>query len=149
MGEFILSRPEIIWFIIGFALLVLELVVPGFVIIFFGIGAWVTALLCLVANPGINLQVIVFITVSILSLIALRKFLSNKFFTSKDKHVVDADDDFTGSTAVVVDSFGPGVTGKVEYRGSYWNAITKADLKKGQEVVIVDKSDLKLIVEPK
>jgi len=60
MSESIFSKPEMIWFILGLVLFLLELVVPGFVIFFFGIGAWVAALVCLIANPGVNLQVIIF-----------------------------------------------------------------------------------------
>jgi len=41
-------------------LFLLELVLPGFVIFFFCVGAWITALLCLVTEPGVNLQVVVF-----------------------------------------------------------------------------------------
>ncbi|MFZ0280832.1 MAG: NfeD family protein, partial [Bacteroidales bacterium] len=67
MNTSILSRPEMIWFIIGLVLFLLELVLPGFVIFFFGVGAWITALLCLIANPGINLQVVVFAVTSVLS----------------------------------------------------------------------------------
>jgi len=149
MVEFILSRPELIWFVIGFLLFVLELVIPGFVIFFFGIGAWVTSLVCLIFEPGINLQVLVFIIFSVITLVTLRKFLTKKFFASKDTPGMDMDDDFTGSTAVALSSFGPGETGKVEYRGSYWQASSSSEIKEGQQVVIKSKETVKLIVEPK
>ena len=48
MIENILSRPELMWFILGLILFLLELVIPGFFIFFFGLGAWVTALVCLI-----------------------------------------------------------------------------------------------------
>ena len=69
----ILSRPELVWFIIGLIFFLLELVLPGFFIFFFGVGAWVTALLCLIAEPGVNIQALVFAVTSVLSLVALRK----------------------------------------------------------------------------
>ena len=81
----IFSKPELVWFIIGLVLFLLELVLPGFVIFFCGVGAWVTALLCLIANPGINLQAIVFAVTSILSLVLLRKMIQRRFFYSKDE----------------------------------------------------------------
>ena len=149
MVDFILSRPELIWFVIGFLLFVLELVIPGFVIFFFGIGAWVTSLICLIFEPGINLQVLVFIIVSVIALVTLRKFLTNKFFASKDIPGQNADDDFTGSTAIALNSFDPGVTGKVEYRGTNWQAESSKPIEQGQVVVIVSKENLKLIVKPK
>jgi len=85
MSTSIFSRPELVWFIIGLVLFLLELVLPGFVIFFFGVGAWVTALLCLIANPGINLQAIVFGATSILSLVLLRKMIQKRFFYSKEE----------------------------------------------------------------
>ena len=35
----------LIWFLLGMVLLIAELAMPGIVLLFFGIGAWVTALL--------------------------------------------------------------------------------------------------------
>ena len=78
------SKPELVWFIIGLVLFLLELVLPGFVIFFFGVGAWITALLCLIANPGFNLQAIVFGVTSILSLLLLRKMIQKRFFYTRE-----------------------------------------------------------------
>ncbi len=112
MNTSIFSRPEIIWFIIGLVLFLLELVIPGFVIFFFGVGAWITALLCLIANPGINLQVIVFAVTSVLSLLALRKMIQKKFFYSNSDLSEEVEDEFTGKEAVAVTDFGPIKNGK-------------------------------------
>ena len=38
-----LFTAEVIWFLIGVGLLLLELVAPGLIFVFFGIGAWITA----------------------------------------------------------------------------------------------------------
>ena len=40
--------PEIIWFLVGLVLLILEFAMPGLIIGFFGVGAWVVAIVCLV-----------------------------------------------------------------------------------------------------
>jgi membrane protein implicated in regulation of membrane protease activity len=39
-----LKEPAMVWFLIGLILIVSEFAVPGLVIIFFGLGAWVAAL---------------------------------------------------------------------------------------------------------
>jgi membrane protein implicated in regulation of membrane protease activity len=36
--------PELVWFICGAVLVLLEFVVPGVVLVFFGLGAWIVAL---------------------------------------------------------------------------------------------------------
>jgi membrane protein implicated in regulation of membrane protease activity len=143
------SKPELVWFIIGLVLFLLELVIPGFVIFFFGVGAWITALLCLVANPGINLQTIVFALTSILSLILLRKIIQKRFFYNKNELSAEADDDFTGREAIALTTFNPGSIGKVEFKGTSWKAESKSSITQGQIVIIRSKDNFTLFVEPK
>ena len=149
MNESIFTRPELIWFIIGLVLFLLELVLPGFVIFFFGVGAWVTALLCLIANPGINLQAIVFAVTSILSLVLLRKMVQKRFFYSKDELSKEVEDEFSGKEAVALSDFGADKTGKVEFKGTNWKAESEFPIKAGQRVIIRTKENFKLFVEPK
>jgi len=149
MSTSILSKPEVIWFIIGLALFLLELVLPGFVIFFFGVGAWITALLCLFAHPGTNLQIIVFAITSVLSLLALRKIIQKKFFYSKVDRSSAVEDEFTGKEGVATVDFGSDRKGKVEFKGTTWSAESGSDIKKGQTVIIIEKESFKLIVEPK
>ena len=40
-------KPELIWFLVGIVLLVMEFVSPGLIIAFFGLGACVVAVVCL------------------------------------------------------------------------------------------------------
>ncbi|MCX6335035.1 MAG: NfeD family protein [Bacteroidia bacterium] len=151
MSETIFSKPEMIWFIIGLVLFLLELVVPGFVIFFFGLGAWVTALICLIAGPqfGINWQAITFVVVSVLALLGLRKMITKKFFYSKDNRSEAVEDEFTGKEAVAVADFASDKKGKVEFKGTRWSAESGSEIKAGQTVIIIKKDSFKLIVEPK
>ena len=149
MIENILSRPELMWFILGLILFLLELVIPGFFIFFFGLGAWVTALVCLIGEPGTNLQIIIFAVVSVLALVALRRIIQKKFFYSKQKDSDDVEDEFTGKEAVAIADFGTDNTGKVEFKGTTWKAESSSEIKKGQTVIINKKESFKLVVEPK
>jgi inner membrane protein len=145
----IFERPELLWFLIGLILFLLELVVPGFIIFFFGVGAWVTALICLIANPGTNLQIIIFGITSVLSLIALRRLIQKKFFYSRGTKSEDVEDEFTGKEGIAISDFGKAIKGKVEFKGTRWNAESESDIKEGQAVVITRKESLVLKVEPK
>ncbi|MFN8241014.1 MAG: NfeD family protein [Bacteroidales bacterium] len=149
MTTSIFSKPELVWFIIGLVLFLAELVLPGFVIFFFGVGAWVTALVCLVANPGTNLQIIIFAITSVISLLALRRMIQNKFFYSKDDIGNSVEDEFTGKEAVALADFGPGEKGKVEFKGTTWSAESDTKIREGQRVTILEKESFNLIVEPK
>lgn len=151
MTTSIFSRPEIVWFAIGLGLFLLELVIPGFFIFFFALGAWVTALVCLIAEPGTNLQIIIFAITSVLSLIALRKIIQKKFFFSKESNDnSDAvEDEFTGKEGIALTGFSPGQKGKIEFKGTIWNAESRSEIKARQSVVIKNKENFTLNVEPK
>jgi membrane protein implicated in regulation of membrane protease activity len=145
----IFSRPELFWFIVGLGLFLLELVIPGFFIFFFGLGAWVTALFCLIWEPGTNVQIIIFAVTSVLSLIALRRIIQKKFFYSKGNLSEEVEDEFTGKEALTTAEIGPDKKGKVEFKGTTWKAESKSEIKEGQTVIIIEKENFTLIVKPK
>jgi inner membrane protein len=149
MITIISSKPELFWFILGLGLFLLELVMPGFIIFFFGLGAWITALVCLIAQPGVNLQIIIFAISSVLLLFALRRIIQNKFLNSKGTHTDDVDDEFTGKEALAKSDFGGIINGKVEFKGTSWTAESTSEIHEGQRVIIIEKDSFKLIVEPK
>jgi inner membrane protein len=145
----IFSRPELFWFILGLVLFLAELIIPGFFIFFFGLGAWVTALVCLIGEPGTNLQIIIFALTSVLSLVTLRRIIQKKFFYSKGTESADVEDEFTGKEAMATSDFGPDIKGKVEFKGTTWKAESKSDIKEGQQVIIIEKENFTLFVKPK
>jgi len=145
----IFSKPEVFWFVIGIIFLVLEFVLPGFFIFFFGVGAIVTAIACLIGNPGINLQIIIFLVVSVLSLLALRKMMREKFFFADNEESKNIENEFTGRDAVAITDFDSAYMGKVEFKGTSWKAEANAPIKNGQIVKIIDKEGFTLKVELK
>ena len=145
----IFSRPELFWFLIGLVLFLLELVIPGFFIFFFGLGAWITALVCLIGEPGTNLQIIIFAVTSVLSLIALRRIIQEKFFYSKGNLSDEVEDEFTGKEALATTDIGPDKKGKIEFKGTIWKAESKSEIKEGQTAIIIEKENFTLIVKPK
>jgi len=100
-------------------------------------------------EPGTNLQIVIFAVTSVLSLIGLRKIIQKKFFYSKGNLSEDVEDEFTGKEAIAKADFGSDMNGKVEFKGTMWNAESKAEIKAGQRVIIIEKDSFKLIVEPK
>ena len=150
MIETIFSRPELFWFIIGLALFLFELVIPGFFIFFFGLGAWIVALFCLIVDPVsiTNIQILIFAVTSLLSLIALRRIIQKKFFYSKENLSENVEDEFTGKEALATTDFGPVIKGKVEFKGTTWKAESKSEIKEGERVIIIEKDSITLKVEP-
>jgi inner membrane protein len=145
----IFPRPELFWFILGLVLFLLELFMPGFIIFFFGIGAWITALICLVGHPGNDLQIIIFALSSVVLLVALRRMIQKKFFFNRGTQSEEVEDEFTGKEALATNDFGGVKHGKVEFKGTTWTAESTSEIKAGQRVTIIEKNSFKLIVEPK
>lgn len=142
-------RPDLFWFLLGLFLILLELALPGFVVIFFGLGAWITALICLVANPGLDLQIIIFFITSILSLAFLRKMLRNRFFKGESDSPATLEEEFLNKKAVALSDIKKGETGQVEFKGSSWEATAEDDIKNGEVVIITGKESIILNVKPK
>ena len=142
----ILSDPAVIWFLVGLGLLLLELVLPGLVILFFGVGAWVTALVCAITDINLNWQIFIFLIASLLGLVLLRKYLKKRFFGRTDKEIADQLEEFIGRKAKALEDFKDG-TGKVEFKGTHWTATCKEAVSKGDWVLIKSKDSLTLKVE--
>src|SRR5947207_3344904 len=96
-----LTNPILVWFLVGLGMFLLELVSPGFFILFFGIGAWLVALICFFKPLSLNAQLLLFIVVSLISLVILRNRLKG-ILTGHVKAEQDPTkdmDDFIGQKA--------------------------------------------------
>ena len=145
-------NPELLWFIVGLVFIVAELMMPGFIIFFFGIGAWVTALGAgLGILPSFNLQLLTFLVSSGFSLAIFRK-KGKKYFEGKVSGKLAAGedlDDIRGQRAVVIAPIEPNaVGGKVEYHGTVWQASSDVAIENGAVVVITERKNLVLHVKP-
>lgn len=137
----------IVWFVVGLVLILLEFVVPSLVIVFFGLGAWVTALaVAIFSGMDFWVQMMIFTVFSVLSLVLLRRSLKKHFFSDQEDAENEGVDDYIGKTAVVEVSIKDG-DGKVNYRGVSWTARADEDIEKGKKVKIVGKDSIVLIVE--
>ncbi len=137
-----LSNPAVIWFFIGLALLLLEMAVPGLIVMFFGVGAWVTALITAIFHPGINVQIIIFVITSVILLLLLRKYVKHTFFGRNENMKDDLDEEFIGKFAIAEADFENGSEGKVTFNGTLWSAIAESEIKKGEKVKIVGRENI-------
>lgn len=142
-------KPELFWFFIGVILLLFELFTPGFFIFFFGLGAWITALVCLIGEPSTNAQILIFALTSVITLIGLRRIIKKRLFYNDDNKSAALEDEFTGKEGVAVSDFGSGKSGRVSFKGTTWASESKSEIRQGQKVIIIQKDNFKLIVEPK
>jgi len=150
--ETILNHLPLFWFIAGIIFLLLEYFVPGFVIVFFGIGAIITAALSWAGIlNALPMQIVVFIVASLLLLVLFRQ-RATKYFKSdvKASSGEKLDDEIIGKTTSVVEAISAsGNTGKVELHGTLWNAVSDTDIPKDAVVQITGRNNLTLKVVPK
>ncbi len=75
--------PALYWLIMGVMLLALALVLPGFVLFFFAVGALATALVAwLVPMTSIVLQLVLFLVASLATLLSLKGIMEKRILAS-------------------------------------------------------------------
>jgi membrane protein implicated in regulation of membrane protease activity len=142
-------KPELIWFIAGLIMFLSEFAMPGLIIFFFGVGAWLVALICLFTDISINIQLTLFLIASILLLVSLRKWLKNIFVgrTGQKQSADELLQEFVGKKAVVTREINPQAGGKVEFHGTNWNAEADEIINRGTSVEIIEKNNITLKVK--
>ena len=129
--------PAIIWFLVGVAFLIAELLLPGFILIFFTAGCWIVGLIVWLTDIEISIQLLIFTVSSLVFLFSLRKY-SIKIFkgTTRD----DLDDRYAdskiGKTATVTKAITPNTPGEIKVMGSFWRAISDVNIEEGESVLI-------------
>jgi membrane protein implicated in regulation of membrane protease activity len=108
------------WLIVGLVLLALEAIVPsGFFLLLFGIGALATGgLAALGVVATLPLQLLLWCVSSIVLTVALRGTLRSRFGRTADRTA----DSLVGEVATALAELPAHAIGRVELRGSSWNA---------------------------
>lgn len=141
----------IVWFVIGAALMLAELFTPGFVLVFFGAGAWAAALVAAV-HAGLEGELVAFLVVSVLSLFLLRRRLVNTFQGRRTEARQGAPEfAYTGRQAEVTRDIAAGGEGEIALGGSFWRATAPVAVARGAAVRVLDPvpgDELLIRVEP-
>lgn len=136
----------VIWFIIGLVFFLLEFVVPGFILFFFGIGAWIVAIVSLFTDVSVNVQLVLFLISSVVAVVFFRNWVKNKLGMYKSGPEV-LEDEFIGKTAKAQTNISAGKNGKVEFKGTSWDASSDDNIAEGENVVITGQRSILLIVK--
>ena len=138
-------NPSLAWFIFGFVLFLLELAAPGFIVFFFGIGAWLVALLLPFVELEHTAQLIIFIVSSMLFLMLFRYRLYD-VIAKTNSAGAQLQDMFVGKRASVVTPITPLHPGRVVLNGVEWSAQSNAPIAEGAVVEVVARESLTLVV---
>lgn len=136
----------VLWFIIGFIFFILEFAIPGFILFFFGVGAWIVALTLLFGDISLNVQLIIFLGTSILTVLLFRNWVKNKLgMMRSDKQALP--DEIIGKMATAETLISPDQQGKVYFRGTSWQANSEDLIEPGEEVQITGNESIILFVK--
>ncbi|HLA28681.1 MAG TPA: NfeD family protein [Syntrophales bacterium] len=136
--------PWLVWFLAGIAVMLAELAVPGFVIIFFGLGCWGAAGVAVFVPDAYSVQVTVFLVVSVASLVTLRKVAMHVFVgRSEGMATEDLGNVPLGARITLDQDLEAGRVGRVRFRGTMWDAISEDRIPAGSDAEItgVDKAN--------
>ncbi len=143
-----LTTAGLMWLIMGVICFLLEMMLPGFILFFFALGAWITALVCWLYPVTLNVQLAIFLSSSLLSLFILRGIIRKTFFgdvsADEDDVIVAAGDSATVSVDII-----PPAEGKIDYSGTQWRAIADEQIGKGSVVTIISQDGLCMKVAKK
>lgn len=144
-------EPALLWFFIGIAFLILELIVPGIILIFFTFSAWIVSLLAAfgIFEDNLTAQLVIFTGVGIASLFILRKYIKI-WFNGKESIVSSGeldDKDWVDKKVEVIESIPANGYGRVEYNGTSWKATAAVDIAQKTLVTIKSKEALCFTVE--
>lgn len=128
----------LIWFLLGIGLAFLELFMPGFIVLFFGVGCWIVAGTLLILDLTITQQIIVFIASTITSIVLLRRMVIRIFRGFAIDHEQNDFDDFPlGVRVKVAQRISPQSNGRIHYRGTFWDAAADEEIGEGEQVEIM------------
>jgi len=136
-----MSYAWIVWLIIAAIFIAVEVFTPGFFLLWFGVGALVASVMALIGIGSFALQMIVFLIVSVLLVVASRTIFE-RFFTSKLDHnrLKSGVETMIGQIGTVVEpSRGALNEGAVRVYGSVWTAFPtegERPLSEGESVAV-------------
>ncbi len=138
----------IIWFLVGLALVLAEFAVPGVILVFIGIAAWVVATLDWFGVDSFPTQLWVFGLTSIVLVFGARRFVKEWFTGKESSENGDIDEEFVGKIVTVVETIEQGGFGRVELKGAHWKAYSSHAHAKGSSAVVIARDNINLEVGP-
>ncbi len=139
-----------IWLYIGAGLMLAEIMMPGFVVFFFGLSAATLGALILVLPDQFCLtlawQLALFSLFSVVYLVTLRRYLKNVFLGDSEDRL-SASDEFAGRVGEAVDAIEPGIPARVTLGDAQWDAVSAEHIDAGAKVRVLSRRNLTLTVE--
>ncbi|MCX8086428.1 MAG: NfeD family protein [Rhodocyclaceae bacterium] len=128
------------WVVGGIILIVAELVVPSFVLIWFGVGALIVALFVALFEPGLAMQLALWLIASLALVVAWFKVFKPSMHKTK---IGMSDAGVIGEVGVLVHDVAPFQKGQVRFQkpllgDDVWVCIADEEIKSGERVKVLE-----------
>ena len=127
----------------------LELIVPGFVLFFFGLAAATVGVLRAVFGEAFDVswQLATFSLASVVYIAVLRRLLKKVFVGGKVEAATDFDNESVGRVGRVTEPIDPPKSGRVLIGDAEWTAVADMPIAAGSDVRVVAQNNLTMSVE--
>ena len=138
-----------LWIYAGAALMLLELIAPGFILCFFGLSAATVGVLRFAFGEAFTLtwQLAAFSVFSVLYIVLLRRYLQKVFVGGRVETKTDFDNESVGRIGQVTAAINPPLAGRVMLGDSEWTATSDRAVPVGANVKVVAQANLTMTVE--
>ena len=137
------------WLIAGLVLMFLEVLFPGLISVFIGLGAVTVAVLIHTGHiSDVTEQLLVWFVSSIVYIFTLRAFFLRFFPQAHQKQLIDEDELIYGKIVSVVEDIPAEGVGRIAYSDSTWPAksVDSKPLTKGSKVCIQGRENITYLV---
>lgn len=135
-----------LWAVLGLILLAAEMLLPGVFLLWFGLAALATAVLTFATDPSVPVQVVNFVTLSLIFAYSAKRWLADRPIESSDPLLNNRLGRLIGEVGVVSLPI-TGGSGRVRLGDSEWQA-EGADVPVGGQVRVTGARGTALLVEP-
>lgn len=128
------------WAVGGIALILAELAVPSFVLVWFGLGALAVALFVALAGIGLTAQLLLWLVVSLALVAGWFKLFKPNMHKTK---IGMSDANVVGEVGVLVHDVAPFAKGQVRFQkpilgADVWECIADEAIRNGERVKVLD-----------
>lgn len=134
-----------VWFTVGLVLCGVEMLVPGIYLVWLGLAALAIGAIVFVTEPSLAMQVIVFVSLSLIFAYSSKRWLRDKSNESTDPLLNRRGARLVGETAMVTQAIAHGA-GRVKLGDSEWIA-HGPDMPVGEHVRVYGTEGAILLVE--
>jgi inner membrane protein len=143
--------PAVVWLVLGFLFILVEILTPTFIFVFFGTSALVVGVaLWLGLPPGGGIPFFLFSALVLGQLLFLRTAF-RRWFAGKAVGAAGSrgePDDFLGREVTIVSGFEhPPGRGRVSFRGTQWSATSPDSFSPGEIALICGRDGQTLTIE--